>query len=110
MANILPTVPFPGLTSTGTSITIPLTALAGLTAAEADPATGDGRKVVEALVRAASSNILALDAANRPVSLTIVVPNATGAGAPNRFTQQYQFSALVDAPVGTEAELVAEPA
>lgn len=108
MADILPTVAFPGMTSDVTGITIPYTALDGLTAAEADVATGDGRKVVEALVRNATQNILALDAANRPVFLSVTRSNAAAAGAPDRYNQTYTITATIDAEVGSEAELVAE--
>ena len=82
--------------------------MTGLTAAEADPATGDGRKVFEAIVRNAIQNILALDAANRPTFLTVARGNAASANAPDRYTQTYTVTATVSAEVGSEAELVAE--
>ena len=115
MANILPTVIFPGMeykdaaaAVTANSIVIPITALAGLSAAEADPSTGDGRKVIEAIVRNAVQSITALSAANRPTYLTVSQSNAATAAAPSRYSQTYTVTATVDAEVGSEAELVAE--
>ena len=117
MANILPTVPFPGYefkaaaaAVTADSIVIPLTALAGLTSVEANATTGDGRKVCEAIVRESVQNILALAAANRPVSFIVAQNNAAAGGAPGRYTQTYTATAIVDAEVGVLAELVTEPA
>lgn len=108
MAAILPTVVFPTMTSDAEGITIPYADLAGLTQAEANVTTGDGRKVLEALVRNAVQNILALDAVNRPAFLTVAQANAAPAAAPGRYSQTYTVTAIVSAEVGAEAELVAE--
>lgn len=56
-------------------IFIPLTAFSGgggeLTAANADPSTGDGRKVVYEFVETVNRKIAALDAASKPRFMTI---------------------------------------
>ena len=67
MAAILPADLFPGYelvaangTVTAQSIVIPLSALPGLSAAEADEATGDGREVARQLDLAIHENYAAL--------------------------------------------------
>lgn len=80
MANILPTVLFPNMTSDGSSITIPLTDITALSAAEADPATGDGREVARALVESIVTNVSALDNANAPTQMIVNKANPTGQG------------------------------
>ncbi|WP_342597673.1 hypothetical protein VKI21_06835 [Cyanobacterium aponinum UTEX 3222] len=80
MANILPSVLFPNMTSDGTSITIPLTDLPALTSAEADPATGDGREVARAIVEQVVSQVSALDANNAPTEMIVTKANPIGQG------------------------------
>lgn len=60
-----------GAATPSAGVFIPLASLPGLTAAEADAATGDGRKVAFELSRAIFSNFNALPTANRPNRFTI---------------------------------------
>lgn len=76
--SILPTAILPnyayldsGETAPAAGIFVPLASLPGLTAAEANATTGDGRKVAFELCRAMFSNLEALPAANRPARFTI---------------------------------------
>jgi hypothetical protein len=55
----------------GTSMTVPISAFAELTAAEADAATGDSRKMIYAMVEKFYSHYNGLAAANRPARMAI---------------------------------------
>jgi hypothetical protein len=55
----------------GTDITLPIASLPELTAAEADAATGDIRKVVFALLQKLQAEWNALDAADRPAKMSL---------------------------------------
>ena len=70
MANILPTDAISGIASDGTNLTIPIASLVGLTSAQADPATGDGRELIRSICETIAQNIQALDPANRPTEMT----------------------------------------
>ena len=59
-------IPSYELTDTNTKISIPLSSLPGLDSSEADPSTGDIRKVARALMAALYAAWLAEDAADRP--------------------------------------------
>ncbi len=91
MAAILPTDIIPNYSSDGTDITIPLTDLPGLEAAEANAATGDGRKVAYELVRAIHSNLQALDDAAKPTQFLTSESTPTGQG-PNEVRKAYTFT------------------
>jgi hypothetical protein len=69
------------MTSNGTAITIPLTALTGLTAGEADPDTGDGRKVAYEITRAIVEKVTALPTADRPNRMTVTTGTLQGISA-----------------------------
>lgn len=70
-----PALLFPGMTSNGTAITIPIADLSeyGLDAAKADPATGDSRAILRALIARGYAWYKDLAAADRPKGLTYVV-------------------------------------
>lgn len=106
MANITPAQLFPGLTVDGTDVVIPLADLAGLTAVEADPATGDGREVARVLVNSIVAKIQALATADRPTKMTVTKANPQGIGV-DQIRQAYSlsFDVSVDA---SGAALVAE--
>lgn len=101
MANILPTVIFPGYeqvaaggTVTAESIVIPIADLPSLTAAEANAATGDGRKVAYGLSQAIFDKVTALDPAARPNAMSVARGTPTGVNASTvqqSFTQTYQL-------------------
>jgi hypothetical protein len=78
--DITPQQLFPGITSDGTSITIPLTDLPGLSAAEADATTGDGRKVFYGIIEQSHQALSALDAANRPQKMSLTKQQPAGVG------------------------------
>lgn len=78
MANILPTVLFPNISVVGSDVVIPLGDLAGLTASEADPVTGDGRELARILVETIASKVLALPTADRPTRMTVAKANPQG--------------------------------
>jgi hypothetical protein len=73
MANILPTSVLPsfkllanGGTAPSEGIFIPLSSLTGLTSAEANESTGDGRKVAYEVVKALYSSYVALSDVAKP--------------------------------------------
>lgn len=85
MALVIPTQLFPGYTSDGTSITIPLAALSGLTVAEANAATGNGMEVLRQIIENAQTRVTALTPESKPArsTLTKAQPQiAVGTGIP----------------------------
>jgi hypothetical protein len=78
---MLPTEIFPGYSTDGTSITIPLADLPGLTAAEADDATGDGRKLAFELTKTIAEKYLAIPTAERPAGLSATIGTLQGLSA-----------------------------
>ena len=94
---MLPTDLFPNLTSDGTSITIPLTDLTGLTASEADPATGDGRELARILVNTIVSKYLAIPQGDRPARFVATKANPQGIGI-EQIRQNYTlgFDVILD--------------
>lgn len=82
---VAPNQIFTGYAFDGTNITIPLAALPGLTAAAADPVTGNGMEVVRQVLERTQGAISALTPENRPKKAAITKPNptmATGTGVP----------------------------
>lgn len=90
MAVVRPNILFPNMTSDGTSITIPLTDLAGLSAAEADPATGNASEMLRVFCETAFSKLNALDAAVQPTQMRFTKPAPSGIGI-NQYRQDYNF-------------------
>lgn len=98
MPKILPTVILPNITSDGTNLTIPIADIPGLTAAEADPATGNGAELLRLICDAAYDRIEALATTDRPTQMTWGKPPAQGvAGAVSRQTYTFGFNFTVDA-------------
>jgi hypothetical protein len=67
-----------GATTTAEGLFIPLASLAGLTSAEANASTGDGRKVAFELMKEMFDRIQLIAAADRPNRLTITRGIPTG--------------------------------
>jgi hypothetical protein len=72
--NDAPTTLWPGYTSDGTDITIPIAALDGLTDAEAHTSTGDWRSIMLAICSTAYRHYSGLATAERPVMFTASMP------------------------------------
>ncbi len=72
-------------------IFIPLATLTGLTAAEADEETGDGRKVAFELCRALQTSFAAIPLANRPTRMNAAKGTPAGVDA-NTVSQSYTFT------------------
>lgn len=93
---VAPSEIFTGYTSDGTSITIPLAALPGLTAAEADETTGNVMEVCRQFLNGLHSGITALAPTSRPTKATVAKQNpsiATGATvAPGTLRQGYTLT------------------
>ena len=106
MTTPLPTDFFPGYSSDGTSITIPLTAFGGsLTAAEADELTGDGRKVAFELTKAIADRFTAIPTANRPARMNATIGTLQGVSqtvARRAYTLSYDLD-VAAADVAPEA-------
>ena len=107
MATVRPTQLFPGYTSDGTNVTIPLASLPKLTAANANAATGNGIDFIWAVLDAAIENINGLAVEARPTKATltkanpVVVPGGNGA-----ISQAYTFNPQL---MPTGYDLVDEP-
>lgn len=113
MADILPTDVFPGYeyvlaagAVTADSIVIPLTALTGLTAAEANATTGDGREVYRHLVDKGTVNIDALPQGSKPTRMSVSKANPSGIGI-DQIRQSYSSSFDITTSSDT-AEMVPE--
>lgn len=91
MATISPSQLFPGYDSDGTSITIPLTALPGLSVSEADANTGDGREICRVMCETIHSKISSLATSERPSKMTTTKSNPAGVSA-TQIRQSYSFS------------------
>jgi len=96
MPVVNPSQIFPNYTSDGTSITIPLTDLEGLTAAEADATTGNAMEVVRAIVEKTHMQLTSFATTARPTRASIIKDApaiAVGAGiAPGTLSQGYRLN------------------
>jgi len=103
-----PTTWLPNISEDTTNITLPLASLPELTAAEADGASGDIRKILYALMEQLYSVWAAQEVADRPTKFTMTratsVNDDTGA-----ITRMYAIT-LVTAPVAGGIEVEDEPA
>ena len=103
--NLAPSHWLAGYTADSSGITIPLTALPGLSAAEADETTGDIRKVARALLAALHAAYLGEAEADRPRQMELSrytnIDEST-----DTTTRSYQARFVVE--VGEE-EVVDEP-
>lgn len=103
MANITPDDLFPGYeyktagaSVTANSIVIPLTALLGeLSAAEADPATGDGREVLRQIIGASVKGLALIPSADRPTKMSVATPALTALSA-SQVRKTYTFTFDLD--------------
>jgi len=77
-------------------IFIPLASLTGLSAAEADPATGSGTKLLHALIRIAQQKHEALSTEARSTRMTIRRANPTSGGASNLINTGYTVEFKLD--------------
>ena len=109
MASITPVALFPGcelLAATDPApsqgIFIPLSALSGLTAAEANETTGDGRKVAFELSRTMFSSINAIAAASRPTRFSVARGTPAGVDA-TTVRQTYTLTFDLDVSVSDVA-------
>jgi hypothetical protein len=96
--NVTPGQLFSGYTydATASEVRIPIAALDGLTAAEANATTGNGMEVLRNIIDACQVAIAALATEARPTKASITKPNpsiATGVGvAPGTLRQTYSLS------------------
>ena len=105
MANIIPTQLFPGYVSDGTTISIPIADLNGLTPAEADPATGNGMEVLRALLEKSNMQLTAMAQTARPVRFSLIKAApaiATSPGVPPGTLRQVYTLAADLTPTGLE--------
>ena len=73
--NPSPAAMWPGYSSDGTTISIPLSSLPGLTAGEANATTGDWREIMLAICEKAYRYTAALATADAPSACTIRMPD-----------------------------------
>lgn len=105
MALVNPEDIFPGYTLTGTGgseiINIPLAALSGLTAAEANATTGDVRAVVTAIVEKTRTGVAALAANAKPTNFTIASQRTTNTTDSDKQDITYTIRGTLDAPLAS---------
>jgi hypothetical protein len=105
MAAVIPTQLFPGYISDGTTITIPIADLPGLSAAEANAATGNAMEVLRTIIAKAESQLMTLAPTARPVrsSLTKAAPTiAVGTGITSGTLRQSYTVTFDLTPTGLE--------
>jgi len=107
MAAISPTNIFSGYSADATAITIPLAALPGLTTAEAHATTGDGRELLRIILEKYFSAIEGMQAANRPVSMSISRGNLNGL-SPTTISRTYTLT-FKESVGATSTSILAEP-
>lgn len=107
-AGFVPGGLYPGLTFDGTDISIPLTTLApyGLTAANADPSTGDSRALLYSLLWRAHDWQTDLAAAPQAAATTMKVSVSNYGSFPNALSRAITLTAYVD---GVTGAVVSEP-
>jgi hypothetical protein len=113
MADILPTVFFPGFqvleaadAVTADSIVIPLAALPNLTAEEANPLTGDGREVARQIDLVINEKFTALATEDKPAAMTSGVGVTTLQNGNRRITVSRTYE--LTAPLA-QLSIIAEP-
>lgn len=92
--NQAPTTIWPGYSSDGTDITIPIAALAGLTAGEAHTSTGDWRSIMLAFCSTAYSYYNGLATADKPQAFSASIPTIsaiTSGSLSGSFKTTYSF-------------------
>ena len=103
--NLTPTHWLPGYSATASAISIPLSALPGLDASEADASTGDIRKIARALSAALYAAYIGEDAADRPSRMVLSRSTYVDDSAN---TMRRTYTARFDVQAGEE-EVAAEP-
>jgi hypothetical protein len=107
MAAIQPTDIFSGYTADGSGLTIPFSAIPGLTSAEAHPTTGDAREVLRLILEKYFTAIQALPTSERPAFMSITRGGLIGLDSVTvRRSYQLSFDESVAASV---TALRAEP-
>jgi hypothetical protein len=104
-----PTLLWPSYASNGTNITIPIAALDGLTAAEADATTGDWRSIMLSLISTAHRYYDALPTADKPLAFVAADPtvqSVTSGSFAGAYRTAYTFTIM--ATLGTP-DVVNEP-
>ena len=96
--NPAPTAVWPGYTSNGTRITIPLADIDGLTAAQADADTGDWRAIVVAICEQLWAYQEALEEADKPVATVIAEPLEQTIFNQDRITYEFDFYNVKESP------------
>ena len=107
MANIRPTNIFSGYTADGTALTIPYTAIPGLTSAEAHGTTGDARELIRLILEKYFTTIQALPAADRPAFMSMTRGSLVGIDS-NTVRRSYSIS-FDEAVSAVATNLKAEP-
>lgn len=96
MAAVIPSQIFPGYSSDGSAITIPLADLEGLASAEADAGTGNAMEILRAIIERFQMQLNALAPNARPIRATLIkdAPSiAVGTGIPvGTIRQGYRFT------------------
>jgi hypothetical protein len=92
--NMSPSALFPGYSSDGTDITIPIEDIVGLTSAEADEDTGDWRSIFLSLCATVFIHYNSLATADRPQAFVASPPTqypVTSGALSGSFRQTYTF-------------------
>lgn len=92
-----PTDMIAGWSEDGTDVTFPIASLPELTAAEADAATGDSRKIIYAFLEQFYTWYNALPTADRPTRLTIT-RGTNVETSPGLFSRNYTFNVITSSP------------
>lgn len=90
-------------------IFIPLSSLPAISAADADPANGNGSEVVRGLLETVTSNYANIAAEDRPANFVATKNPPSAVGTINQIRETYSFQATITYnPVGTDFVVAAE--
>ena len=97
MPDIPPTILFPNMTANATGIVIPYTDLAGLTQAEANPTSGNGKAVGRSLAETIVRNVSSLNPDLAPLGMK-TTKSITPSNGKNMIKETFtlSFTVVVD--------------
>lgn len=96
--NQAPTAVWPGYSSDGTRITIPLSNIPGFTASQADANSGDWRALIVAICEQLWAHQESLAEADRPVATVVTEPYEATVLNQDRITYEFNFYNVKSTP------------
>lgn len=102
-----PTNLFAGMSEDGTTLSIPLASIPGLTSAESDAVTGDSRKIIFSILERFSSFLTDLATEDQPDRVTVTRSRANETTESDVYERSFTFRVKLG---GTTLDVSDEPA